>query len=1213
MPTLSNQVKQSIRDAINARDPQRTKNGFILRFGNARNSGYRYLTRNNEPTPAGEFWREITGKPLPLDVFDENAPITIRGRTEYIETSNGQQALRSWDAARQRYKYTPLGRKYYKNKRSRFVVNVPAKIYGKRINGTEYQIDDTYIPAQSLQLPSIFADETLTQQQKVSRVKSAILKEFRKNRTFQGRTVIGEFSDEVMVLDKDRAWQISELRTSPDGEDTEAILNRPLGVLKQTKKKQYPLVPCYYDLCETALQVYDDNYCCPRQLGELLNEPWERIADEFDLILGGSGWRSVGITAKEMQAFCEKRGYGCVVFFQNKVLLKTKGEGKRTITFSVEGSHCYVYRNARRMLEKTGGASKKTILKRSYKQKPPPVGEFTRVEEGLFWAHDLHALRIQLLEEGWPLRVGLTSPHDYRSLKVHMGKDKWCEIVAQPVENEELGSYVQRLAELTGLKLEYRGEGLPSLTFRLFQELLQAKRRYAKPSEKKLLLAQPCAVCGEKGAIEIDHVCPVSRSFAGQAQCLQSLCFECHRQKTDSQTIPNENPLASVLNIDTYEFLCKSPKPKALVFESHSVGDEDCLLLDIRRCRRNCMAQSPYPIPIFSCIDCVQPYAGTIGDFNWIEKQVNFSCPQRLLSHLPFQGSGVYSRSATEFLLHYGIVKTSHIKYVLNASGHIAPELLKDALDKLAEAWGEKDIRSKRCINMCVGLMMGKKDFVYHMKTCSQPEDASMGDYYCRHQPEGTTLWDYIFKTEVCDGGVTTLPCWLTIMNQEAVFLASAYRKLLQIGVLPREIRQLCTDSLLFTPAKKRKAACLALNDLQYRDLKRPRGITPTAIHSSDSQDTPFRVEEVGKEKRLLGTHRMPIRDCNEFVLKDRTWRLVKEDEAEQIVLGGSGICLTGVAGTGKTFMAGRLIQSLRNAGQKVQVISKMHTASLLLGGVTANHFCFKHINFGAFHGDWLVIDELSQLDLHLWNQVQKLKHMGVKFLCLGDWNQFSCIGGHTWAGMQLPEDCVEKSNLLQILCDNNLLRLTEPRRSDTELFNYYSSLIEGGSRFQLPFDQILEEARRLFPAKPGFPELTLCISHKVRRAQNARMNKATAPARSIRIQSTDGPILMHPGLRLIACLNEKKLGCLNNAVYKVLTVGESVNLQCEISGQLREVPMAFIKEHMRLCFCRTIASIQGQTCSTSLRVITRHPRFTLKHLFVCSSRATSWENLEVV
>ena len=96
--------------------------------------------------------------------------------------------------------------------------------------------------------------------------------------------------------------------------------------------------------------------------------------------------------------------------------------------------------------------------------------------------------------------------------------------------------------------------------------------------------------------------------------------------------------------------------------------------------------------------------------------------------------------------------------------------------------------------------------------------------------------------------------------------------------------------------------------------------------------------------------------------------------------------------------------------------------------------------------------------------------------------------------------------------------------------------------------------------------------------------------------------------------LRERMLGCLNNIVYKVLTIGDKlVGLQSEITGQLREVPFGFVRGHTHLCFAMTVAGVQGLTCSGSLRLMTRHPHFGLKHLFVCSSGATSWQNLEIV
>ena len=136
MPTLTNVVKDSIKNAIQAREPSRTKSGdYLLKFGNARNSGYRFLVKGGVATPAGEFWRDQTGQALPVEGFAVDQTVERRGRTDYIETTKGQQAVRSWDPVRNKFKYTSLGRKYYRNRRSEWVANIPVLISGKRLNG----------------------------------------------------------------------------------------------------------------------------------------------------------------------------------------------------------------------------------------------------------------------------------------------------------------------------------------------------------------------------------------------------------------------------------------------------------------------------------------------------------------------------------------------------------------------------------------------------------------------------------------------------------------------------------------------------------------------------------------------------------------------------------------------------------------------------------------------------------------------------------------------------------------------------------------------------------------------------------------------------------------------------------------------------------------------------------------------------------------------
>ena len=118
MPTLTATVKNSIRDAINARQPIRTKRGdLLLRFGTARTSSYRYLVKDGVATPAGLWFKEISGQPLSLETeFDENKEVQRFGRSDMIQTNEGMRTVRTWDGTRMKYNYTAIGKRFYKGK-----------------------------------------------------------------------------------------------------------------------------------------------------------------------------------------------------------------------------------------------------------------------------------------------------------------------------------------------------------------------------------------------------------------------------------------------------------------------------------------------------------------------------------------------------------------------------------------------------------------------------------------------------------------------------------------------------------------------------------------------------------------------------------------------------------------------------------------------------------------------------------------------------------------------------------------------------------------------------------------------------------------------------------------------------------------------------------------------------------------------------------------
>ena len=68
-----------------------------------------------------------------------------------------------------------------------------------------------------------------------------------------------------------------------------------------------------------------------------------------------------------------------------------------------------------------------------------------------------------------------------------------------------------------------------------------------------------------------------------------------------------------------------------------------------------------------------------------------------------------------------------------------------------------------------------------------------------------------------------------------------------------------------------------------------------------------------------------------------------------------------------------------------------------------------------------------------------------------------------------MPEDAHWRSSLLHTLAGGNRLVLRECRRSERTLFDWYSSLIPGGLRYETPLADVLAEARAaFFVRKPG-------------------------------------------------------------------------------------------------------------------------------------------------
>ena len=130
-------------------------------------------------------------------------------------------------------------------------------------------------------------------------------------------------------------------------------------------------------------------------------------------------------------------------------------------------------------------------------------------------------------------------------------------------------------------------------------------------------------------------------------------------------------------------------------------------------------------------------------------------------------------------------------------------------------------------------------------------------------------------------------------------------------------------------------------------------------------------------------------------------------------------------------------------------------------------------------------------LDTVLLHALPSRKKMGVGYIMLSCPNQHKAIG-NSFNGVSIDPD-MERSQWLRTMCDGNRLHLTESMRSgEGVLWDFYSSVAIGGSRFHWTLGDQIDLARSLFPFKKP-TQFNLTVSHKTRLRLNREYNDREA------------------------------------------------------------------------------------------------------------------------
>ena len=308
-------------------------------------------------------------------------------------------------------------------------------------------------------------------------------------------------------------------------------------------------------------------------------------------------------------------------------------------------------------------------------------------------------------------------------------------------------------------------------------KLLKAKREVPGAAERqKTLAAQDgkCALCGcgLTGTCELDHVVPVRQAFAGSVQTLQALCGDCHSEKTLRESA-QPTSLESRVAPGVMEY-ARSPKLPPLVFEAQTCAKDSTYVgVDVVRCRRNGLANAPFPLPILCPADGVEPVDGVLPDLGFVEGCCD--ARQSCLNLLPYVGPGWYPKVSLAAMLDLGVCRWDHIVLGISARSHVDAATLRRALERMDAAWPEGEERmAKLSVNAMIGLWARSAEVVYSVRSSSSELDGAGADFFSQaFAYEKGMVWDFVYARRLLSNG-TYRPIHDAVLGFEHCMVAKA-------------------------------------------------------------------------------------------------------------------------------------------------------------------------------------------------------------------------------------------------------------------------------------------------------------------------------------------------------------------------------------------------------------------------------------------------------
>ena len=178
-------------------------------------------------TPAGKHYYQRTGEPEPTNQIDFRQVVDRRGDTEYIRDRQGAMRKLRTLMPNGEFKYTDLGRSFFKQRQIECILEVPCTM-----EGPDHPPIDAYLKMDRLEIGKILQSAILPEAQRLEKAKAAVLSHG--HRDSDGRLWLWSDSGETWYYDDSRGWRQSFMETTPPtqpGGDprVRVVLHRPMA------------------------------------------------------------------------------------------------------------------------------------------------------------------------------------------------------------------------------------------------------------------------------------------------------------------------------------------------------------------------------------------------------------------------------------------------------------------------------------------------------------------------------------------------------------------------------------------------------------------------------------------------------------------------------------------------------------------------------------------------------------------------------------------------------------------------------------------------------------------------------------------------------------------------------------------------------------------------------------------------------------------------